>query len=459
MSTPSAPARLHKETLLHAAAIVETLYRADDAGMIEETLRRLAATLPSETAPSDAAAEYARRNPLGGPAVVFEAMASRVRAGENFYEVLDDYGFSVQHGQPEVLAEYGRGDGRADGREWHSQGAWLRQGDRIIVQRASAAAPILSAPSGGSQTEAHPPAASAGETDIVRQLNGALVNSEGADFQIAASFVRELAEYVAKMERELAEATARLSSQAWAKECANTPLMREVMQRAEKAEAENAACHEHIRSDDAEIDRLHSEVAALTHDAALGQRLEGIICQFSHFTGDPPYVGNEGVELALRETFEENAALKRDAINYRTVMIAAAEEIGAHWEAYCDTEGYGPRNLLRRLEEGIPVEYGYTAGAFKKLDEEVKALRSDIARHVEIACKEAAARVEAENRLYQTINRGLNHEFFEGGLAADTYEMTTAEAYVEGWRDAWLSVTDDAKEIYDRARSEEKKDG
>ena len=43
----------------------------------------------------DPAAEYAKRNPLGGPAGVFRAMAARIEAGEEYYSVLDDYGFSV----------------------------------------------------------------------------------------------------------------------------------------------------------------------------------------------------------------------------------------------------------------------------------------------------------------------------------------------------------------------------
>lgn len=61
---------------------------------------------------------------------------------------------------------------------------------------------------------------------------------------------------------------------------------------------------------------------------------------------------------------------------FKTVMVAAAEEIAAHWNAHCDAEGYGPQNLLRRLEEGIPSEYGYTAGAFAALTAERDALRA-----------------------------------------------------------------------------------
>ena len=57
----------------------------------------------------------------------------------------------------------------------------------------------------------------------------------------------------------------------------------------------------------------------------------------------------------------------------RTVLIAAAEEIHAHWAAHCDADGYGPQNLMRRLEEGIPSEYGYTAGAFAQLGDEKRS--------------------------------------------------------------------------------------
>lgn len=62
----------------------------------------------------------------------------------------------------------------------------------------------------------------------------------------------------------------------------------------------------------------------------------------------------------LRRLHEENARLK-------TVMVAAAEEIAAHWDAHCDEEGYGPANLMHRLEKGIPAQYGYKAGDFARL--------------------------------------------------------------------------------------------
>lgn len=38
---------------------------------------------------------YAKVNPLGGPAVVFRAMANRIEAGEEYYSVLADYHFAA----------------------------------------------------------------------------------------------------------------------------------------------------------------------------------------------------------------------------------------------------------------------------------------------------------------------------------------------------------------------------
>lgn len=79
--------------------------------------------------------------------------------------------------------------------------------------------------------------------------------------------------------------------------------------------------------------------------------------------------------------FSEITALK-------TVMIAAAEEIQEHWDAHCDAEGYGPANLMRRLEDGIASEYGYTAGAFSELKQRAEAAEQRI-RELEAALREA----------------------------------------------------------------------
>lgn len=69
----------------------------------------------------------------------------------------------------------------------------------------------------------------------------------------------------------------------------------------------------------------------------------------------------------VRKAAAELQRLHKENERLRTVMVAAAEEISAHWEAHCDADGYGPANLMRRLERGIASEYGYTAGAFGRL--------------------------------------------------------------------------------------------
>jgi len=80
-------------------------------------------------------------------------------------------------------------------------------------------------------------------------------------------------------------------------------------------------------------------------------------------------------DMVIEAQAAEIEALRKQIANLKTVMIAAAEEIHAHWDAHCDAEGYGPQNLMRRLEECIPSEYGYTAGAFEALRAAIDAAR------------------------------------------------------------------------------------
>ena len=49
--------------------------------------------------------EYRERNPLGGPAKVFDAMADLIRAGEEFYDVLADYQFCTMEQRDAALRD------------------------------------------------------------------------------------------------------------------------------------------------------------------------------------------------------------------------------------------------------------------------------------------------------------------------------------------------------------------
>lgn len=83
-------------------------------------------------------------------------------------------------------------------------------------------------------------------------------------------------------------------------------------------------------------------------------------------------IGPEGKE----PTNWRDYALKLEShiLKLELTMIAAAEEIQQHWQAHCDEDGYGPSNLMHRLENGIAANYeGYKFGQFTKLqDENVK---------------------------------------------------------------------------------------
>ena len=76
----------------------------------------------------------------------------------------------------------------------------------------------------------------------------------------------------------------------------------------------------------------------------------------------------------IMDAAAEPRRLHEENENLCSVMIAAAEEIAEHWDAHCDEEGYGPANLMHRLERGIPAQYGYKAGDFAELMEANKEL-------------------------------------------------------------------------------------
>jgi len=79
----------------------------------------------------------------------------------------------------------------------------------------------------------------------------------------------------------------------------------------------------------------------------------------------------------IREESDKSESLLAD---YRQTMIAAAEELSAHWQAHCDAEGYGPQNLERRLLAGIKAGYdGYSVGAWSEMKSAIKDFEQRLA--------------------------------------------------------------------------------
>lgn len=78
----------------------------------------------------------------------------------------------------------------------------------------------------------------------------------------------------------------------------------------------------------------------------------------------------------LSEDREQLAEKDKEIENLKSVMVAAAEEIKLHWMAHCDEEGYGPSNLLNRLEKGLASSYsGYKPGNIEKMEKEIAFLK------------------------------------------------------------------------------------
>lgn len=94
-------------------------------------------------------------------------------------------------------------------------------------------------------------------------------------------------------------------------------------------------------------------------DQQPGSPEEGSRC----VTGAAPDAFCEGVEAwqppIVAALQRQVTRLAQDNLRLRTVMAAAADEILEQWDAHCDPEGFGPRNLLRHLQEGTGFYPGY----------------------------------------------------------------------------------------------------
>ena len=105
----------------------------------------------------------------------------------------------------------------------------------------------------------------------------------------------------------------------------------------------------------------------------------------------PVIVDRQRAAAELRRLYQlamdqhtEIYGLRAEVRLLKTVMVAAAEEIAAHWDAHCDEEGYGPANLMHRLEKGIASEYAYKAGDFARLQEANKELLEALREELEV---------------------------------------------------------------------------
>lgn len=74
------------------------------------------------------------------------------------------------------------------------------------------------------------------------------------------------------------------------------------------------------------------------------------------------------------------ADLEAEIAGLHTTMMAAAVEIQEQWEHHCDEEGFGPANLMHRLERGINGQYGYDAKTIVRMDKRIEDLEAENAK-------------------------------------------------------------------------------
>lgn len=90
-------------------------------------------------------------------------------------------------------------------------------------------------------------------------------------------------------------------------------------------------------------------------------------------------LSNEYSAAKIAELEADVLRLKSENETLYTTMMAAAVEIQEHWDAHCDSEGYGPSNLMHRLERGIVSRYGYDAKTVLDMQAKIAELEAKLA--------------------------------------------------------------------------------
>lgn len=113
----------------------------------------------------------------------------------------------------------------------------------------------------------------------------------------------------------------------------------------------------------------------------------------------PLYTHAPDSAARIAEQDAEIAMLKAEIETLYTTMMAAAVEIQEHWDAHCDAEGYGPANLMHRLESGIASRYGYDAKTVVAMEAEIARLQKELEE-----ARKDVKRIETINRECMTVD-------------------------------------------------------
>ena len=144
----------------------------------------------------------------------------------------------------------------------------------------------------------------------------------------------------------------------------------------------------------------------------------------------------EGTRKALEAECER---LRGEISDLHTTMMAAAVEIQEHWAAHCDEGGYGPTNLMHRLEKGIAAQYGYTSQVLFQLKAERDTLRQQRDKLAQV--------LENVEREHDLIRRMKNCELHRGRGSFGIAVMSDTHAI------EWQALDKELQQLIDARRA------
>ena len=173
----------------------------------------------------------------------------------------------------------------------------------------------------------------------------------------------------------------------------------------------------------AQVFLLDNQYAAIRNAIDILTTLANVSADEPDEKPDMTGYGYDHVKKANRDHWRNKCMrLSIDNENLKTVMIAAAEEIQKYWPAHCDAEGYGPANLMRRLEMGIPSEYGYKAGDFERIRKENEQLKQ------QLSAKDGA--LFAYQKIISKLQAGIDAALSATVASPEDKHVTTLESIV-----------------------------
>jgi chromosome segregation ATPase len=151
----------------------------------------------------------------------------------------------------------------------------------------------------------------------------------------------------------------------------------------------------------------------------------------------------------------------------KTTLVAGAEFIKENWDKLCDEDGYGPQNLLLRMDGTLNSSgySGYSAGEFDRINKELSEAKKEIdsqnqAILAHVSDKDSLrARIEELSNDIEVLNTNLKesqerwliavHKGFE---KKEELREALKETHEECLQSGWLEQGESKIKLLDKCR-------